>query len=407
MTREHRAFRCIYCGEEKPSAARSYEHIWPGKFGGGASPDWFKTNDCCGERNKRRQCNHVMGQFVDAELVRTPFGTKWRLGTELPFVDAQRPGALPLVFMGRQSEHPSDDEICESWLGPRGEAVYYLHRIDRDDFKTYAGGDPIRRKSKDAGRVYFGLTKPNVYWFMVALLSVEKRFPGAEIRLLTKVDDPRITQRLSPETPQSIVDVQYILPRWRQRGQALQQTLNIDCGNRFLCKLALGFGHALFGPAFAERPHESVLRDGLWRRSASNGSDVPKIKGKGLFEPGDPALTRFLTNGAAFSLLFSRSPERAWISTFMPDGMSASCMILPSSEMLPSNLFEAHTDYFVVLLYPALNRFVGPLPLQAYIEHRTRTQLVQALAEIEQRQKTIAQIEAEVARHDIADNEAA
>jgi hypothetical protein len=203
-------------------------------------------------------------------------------------------------FMGRQSENPSDDEICENWIGPRGEAVYYLHRIDRDDFKTYAGGDPIRRKSKDAGRVYFGLTKPNAYWLMVALLSVEKRFPRAEIRLLTRVDDPRITQRLSPETPQSIVDVQYILPRWRRRRQALQQTLNIDYGNRFQCKLALGFGHAIFGAAFADRPHESVLREGLWRRPGNGAKDAPRIAGRGSLRP------RMLVS-ASFSPILRRS----------------------------------------------------------------------------------------------------
>lgn len=407
MTQDHSTFRCIYCGKDKPFAARSYEHIWPATYGGEASPDWFKTNDCCGESGKPKQCNHLMGQFVDAEFVRTPFGTKWRLDTEFPFVDAERPGALPLVFMGRQSENPSDDEICESWLGPRGEAVYYIHRIDREDFSTYAGGDPIRRKMKDLGRAYFGLTKLNAYWLLVALLSVKKRFPGAEIRLLTIIDDPQIVQHLAPETSQSITERQYLLPRWRKQTQNLNQTWRLDYGNRFLCKLAVGFGHALFGPAFAERPHESILRDSLWRRPGSNATEPPRIMGKAFFEPGEPGLSKLLTNVAAFTLMFSRTPEGAWISTFMPDGRFASCMILPASEMLPSDLFNAFTDYFVVLLYPALNQFVGPLPLQAYIEHRTGMRPAQALAEIEQRQKTIAQIEADVAKYNIAGHEAA
>lgn len=40
-------------------------------------------------------------------------------------------------------------------------------------------------------------------------------------------------------------------------------------------------------------------------------------------------------------------------------------MILPASEMVTSNLFKTFPDYFIVPLYPALNRFVGPLSLQA------------------------------------------
>lgn len=347
-----------------------------------------------------------MGQFVDAEVARTPFGTKWRLSAEMPFLDTERPQALPLVFMGCQTENPSADEICENWLGSRGEAVYCIHRIDRDDFKTYAGGDPIRRKMNDPGRVYFGLTKLNAYWLLVAVLSVKKKFPGAEIRLLTAIDDPQIAQLLSPETSQSIAERHYLLPRWRKQTQHLNQTWNLDYGNRFLCKLAVGFGHALFGPAFAERPHERTLREGLWRRPG-NSTEPLRIKGKAFFEPGDPGLSKLLTNAAAFTLVFSRTPEGAWVSTFMPDGLFASCMILPASEMLPSDFFKTFTDCFTVLLYPALNRFVGPLPLQAYIEHRTGARTVQALGEIEQRQKTISQIEAEVAKFNIAGSEAA
>lgn len=40
--------------------------------------------------------------------------------------------------MGTLADEPPSGEVCESWLGPRGERIFFLHAKDRDDFAAYA-----------------------------------------------------------------------------------------------------------------------------------------------------------------------------------------------------------------------------------------------------------------------------
>ena len=230
--------------------------------------------------------------------------------------------------------------------------------------------------------------------------ALPRCIPNAEIRLLTWVDDPRIVERLAPETPISGADRVYVEPIWRQQTQDLHQTWNIDCGSRFRAKLALGFGHALFGSAFSARPYEKMLRRALWYGQRSANAP-PLIEGKGFWDPQDAFLTRYFTHTGAFTLLFSRTPQGAWLSAFMPDGMYTTTLILPGDQMLPSDRFRAFSDNFVVVLYPALDRFVGALSLFEFMRHRSGEAPVPELVDIQTLQKTVAQIEAEVAKFDL------
>jgi HNH endonuclease len=390
-------FQCWYGAHQRPVAERSVEHIWPNAFGGSHSPDWFKTHDVC------KRCNNLIGQFVDAEFVRTFFGTSLRLTAHLPFIDVNNPKPMPLIYMGKQSVGPGEAEVCETWVGPRGEAIYFFHCVDRIDFDGYAAGDPIRRH-KDPGRVYFGLTRPNSFWLYLAIASIKAKFEGAEIRSLTKFSDASFAKQFAPETTQSELDRTYVRPLWIERYQKVHQVLSMDYGARLQAKLALGFGHALFGSEFAKQPYADTLRQGLWHRTSS-GKDLPHLIGKSFWLPDDKLFNANFTHNGAFTLLFSRSYEGAWVSAFL-SGKSMHTLMLPRNQILASPFFDRFTNNFVVLLYPALNQFVGPLPAVTYTMHR-RGHLIPQLSEIEARCRTIEQIEDEAAKYDIAADEAA
>lgn len=385
-------FKCIYCAKSKPIEERSFEHIWPQVFGGDCAPPWFMTNDAC------ERCNSLMGQFVDAEFARTQFGTQIRFQAALPFIDTAVPSPMPLVFMGVQRVGPSLSEICESWVGPRGEAVYYFHKADGDDYATYAAGDPLKRK-KDPGRVYFGLTRPNTFWLLTAIRSVRHKFPKAEMRLLTQIDDQRIVAMFAPESERSVRDRAYVTPLWERRTQDVVQTVNVDYGVRFQSKLALGFGNALFNNAFNERPYAQTLRDGLWHRHGRG--EAPPLIGKNFWGDAKGGFTEQFTNAGAFTLLFSRSTDGAWLSVFMPTGNCTHTQILPNEELVRSAFFYDMSNNFVVLIFPAIKRFFGPVPAFSYLEHQCGSRPIPELAEIEGKRKKLAQIEAEVARYDI------
>ncbi len=187
------------------------------------------------------------------------------------------------------------------------------------------------------------------------------------------------------------------MPIWIRRTQNLHQTLNVDFGVRFQCKLALGFGHALFGQEFAAQPYAGALRAGLCHRYGRG--DPPPLIGKGFWGDGEAGFTAQFANEGAFTLLFTRAHEGAWLSVFMPTGKSTHTLILPGDELLSSALFSQYSSNFVVLIFPAIKRHVGPLPAFSYVMHRNGQRLIPELLEIEANRKTLVHIEAEVAKY--------
>lgn len=193
------------------------------------------------------KCNNLLGQFVDGEFQRSFFTSVEESSAALAFLDTSRAIALPLVYMGTLADEPPDGEVCESWIGPRGERIYFLHAKDRDDFASYAGGDPIKRSMTDGGRVYMSFSEPNAYWIHTAAKSAREKFRHAEFRLLTIVNDPVLLGMCSQESDESVKDRAFLDAYWRVKTNHVHQTMSLDHGVRFQCKLALSFGNTLFG----------------------------------------------------------------------------------------------------------------------------------------------------------------
>lgn len=389
-------FRCIYCGRQKPDAERSLEHIWPQGLGGAHAPDFFLTTSVC------RTCNNLVGLFVDGEYQRSFFMGVESIGAALSFLDDRHPIALPLVFMGVNPTPHGDGEICEQWLGPRGDKVYFFHGQDRDDFRTYAGGDPIKRRKRDPGRVYLSFSRANIFWIDTVMLSVRAQFPRAELRLLTTTNVPHLLAQTTAESVQSVADRAYLEPMWRDKSSSIGMALSLDHALRFQAKMALGFGHALFGAAFAELPYEETLRSILWERDSARRGELPII-GSSIFNPPepDPIIDRLAYPGA-FTIVFNGSRDGVFLTVFSPGGRRLDTQIVPAPVALPSQLLQDHLGSFVVLIVPARATAVGPLPIGHYAMHRLGSLVLDAVARLDALRVSIEDLEQRLRRYDIA-----
>lgn len=389
-------FRCIYCGLEKPSSKRTLEHLWPRRLGGASAPDFFKTRDVCG------RCNNNVGLFVDGEFRRSFFMSVATISAALPFLDPSRCMPLPLAYAGVIPVALGDGEICERWIGPRGEGIFHFRkRDDIDHFATYAGGDPIRRKRRDPGRVYMSFSRPNLFWIETALLSVRAAFPRAPLRLLTRTDVSQIVERCSPEDDQSRSDRAYLEPIWREKqGQSTMQ-INLDYGMRFQAKLALGLGYSLFGQAFAQLPYEETLRSVLRETNPERRATLPFIGSSILAPPPpDPVIDR-LAYGGAFTFLFNGSRHGVFLTIFTPNRRRLDTQIAPGPLRLPSDLLDRHQGSFVVLVLPGLGQSIGPISMGHYGLHRFGSAAHPALSQLDARRLTIDEIERRVAVYEI------
>ena len=187
---------CIYCRGRRGDPEQSLEHIWPRALGGADSPSLFQTDDVC------RSCNSVVGQWVDGAFLKSWFITHEIGESSRSFIDPQKPGPLPLMYMGVDQRFPVEQgEVAELWMGQGGESVHHVHQIDSPTWFGFAGGDFIRRKRLDPGRAYLMIRSQNQYWAWTSLLSFIEYMRGARLFSATRLAGvpSAIAQQLTDE----------------------------------------------------------------------------------------------------------------------------------------------------------------------------------------------------------------
>jgi len=266
---------CIYCGQLKPDDEFTLEHIIPQCLGGAYAPDIFKTRNVCG------QCNHNLGLFVDASFEKNWFVSQFLCGAAYALFNPIMPVGLPLIPMGVSDLIPpgiEEDEVCESWLGPLGEQVYWIRPKDARLY-WYVGGNPRTVKTVET-RAYFQFSErssknANLSWF-----TFRDAFEGKRVKKI-------MCTTVEGANP---VDIGFMLPdcldearieffrttclgaRTGQNSLAMYTRYDI----RFMAKLALGMGHSLFGEKVQSDNYTAELQKMLWYRE---GELLPNVQG--------------------------------------------------------------------------------------------------------------------------------
>jgi hypothetical protein len=361
---------CIYCAGRRNDPKMSLEHIWPDALGGTAAPALFKTRNAC------RSCNNLAGQWVDGAFLKSWFVSHEAGAAARLYLDPQKPGIVPMVYMGMDQEFPvQPGEICERWVGAAGGHVYHVHTEDDDKWHGYAGGDFIARKKFDAGRAYLVLTSQSLYWALTALQSFAAQFSRARLFCVTKLDGmpPTLAHSYVEEKDASKIEVDEI--SWiRARPDGQQQphkfSLRLDFSDRFLAKLSLGLGANILGERYLDSPYAGELRKLLWLQGGI-GTVEPAVKGRNYWqEPQTPHLSKILSWPGAWTILLLAPREGFVLHVNTPSGRGMTMALSDDCTFWSGADFQTYRDGAVFIAVPARQVFVGPISLPLYLAHQ-------------------------------------
>jgi hypothetical protein len=287
--------KCIYCRESKNESEFTLEHIIPQFLGGACSPEAYKCRDVC------KKCNSNLGLFVDAN-----FEKNYLVYAYLK--DAYRaffvPGvSLPLLCMGSSDLHPPhmsiEDEVCETWLGPLGEQVFWIRPKD-ERLDSYMGGNPRTTKSEKTV-AYFLCSQDTQMNPKETLCSFRDAFKERKVKkiMCTKTQGIDL-KKYKFETPDDIDEtrIRFFNEICLREEHVLHHeiVIKIDFEQRFLAKIAIGISYAFFGWKILETSYLEESYKVLWGKE----SDI--FEGTSLLSPVDDDLILLLGEPYAVTL---------------------------------------------------------------------------------------------------------
>lgn len=366
---------CIYCGQEKNDDEFTLEHVIPQSLGGAHAPDKFKTRDVC------EKCNGTLGLFVDAAFEKNWFVQNWLRMSAMAFFDPDKPSALPLICMGNSSLSPpgmNADEVCESWLGPLGEQVYWIRKND-ERLYWYAGGNPRTTKDSES-RAYFlfserSIKNPIISW--LAFWDAFRERKKVKKIMCTEVhgEDPKgIGFSCPDETDIERIRFFKSLSSVTNGEMKNRLSLNVNFDRRFMAKLGIGIGYCLFGKKVLESEYGKELRKGLWYRESAletNGDDfLPLIKGSPAWSSKvDKTFTNLVGEEHAVSLIIL--PAGDGVAVNINIGKAMSCTVMCAAyEDLDSTDLDNVCNGKVILIYKYLQTSIK-LSLLEYVAYKT------------------------------------
>ncbi|MFO6419258.1 HNH endonuclease [Hylemonella sp. W303a] len=268
-------FNCLYCAQKKPISESTLEHAVPKFLGGAQAPPHYKLHNVC------RSCNNGLGLHVDGSYAKSWFVTNALASAARKYYSG--PGQsdfLPLTCMGPVNipglQLP-EDTVAELWLGPSGESIIWM-RTDDDDLYWYTGGNPTHRKNPST--VYFMPVSGDPVRLRMGTEAVIGGFKKTKARYIFGAtvgglppgtaypgfDLPTVTDESNIQAIRTVIQAGSI------RAQ-LQMNTKFD--QRFICKMALAVGFALFGQTYLATVEAAEARKGLW----PNPEHPPRVRG--------------------------------------------------------------------------------------------------------------------------------
>ncbi len=368
---------CIYCRETKSDNEFTLEHVIPQFLGGAQAPDELKTRDVCGT------CNSNLGLFVDAAFEKDFLVYTELIESAYAFFNPEKPAALPLRYMGASDVAPpdmKDDEICECWLGPLGEQIYWIRPKD-DRMYWYSGGNP-RTVKKIKTRAYFLFAERSQKNPLLTWLAFKDAFSGRRVKKImcgtVEGADPKAIGFSEPDKLDKLRS-QYITDACdsgQQRKFQLSMYIRYDV--RFMAKLALGMSHVLFGHEIRNSGYANELYKALWFKE---GDAEPSVQGVGVLSSADNFLEEHCGVAHGVTITVLPASDLIGINLNLSRKMNWS-VVCAKIQDLTNEQIEKIKDGICVVLFKSLDKGVR-VTLPELIAHNLGNIQHPELAEIE------------------------
>jgi hypothetical protein len=344
---------CPFCGNDESTGPMNQEHALPRSLGGNLEP----TNQF--SIRAHMKCNGTLGKYVDAPFVRSFPLYNARTLTGYQLVDPSRKPVLPLLYMGMSRAWTDASVTCDLWLGPTGDAIYHFHKPYPTSPAFVGRPNWLDDDDADPGVVFVGIVASNPAWHPIILDSVKDAFEGSKLHILNAAPDEQ-----APPYPPVAPDHQRFvdwISSFTTTERKVQGAVEVNFGDRFIVKLALGVGTALIGDDFVRSQDAALLRTALWARSTSVWPD--EILGTGILEEKDPKFVELLNWNRCHSILVSTSGDVLGVTMNLYGKFCASMMI-SRDRMVWGPAMSSDSKLWLVA--PGLRSYAGPMTTMEY-----------------------------------------
>jgi HNH endonuclease len=260
-----RTMLCPYCGKEKDATKFTDEHVLPRALGGAVEPTNPFKLPVCGN------CNTIAGLYIDGPVVRSWWLRVSRGGVRFNAMDPRGP-PIPIQFMGRLDEWIDSETVCDYWLGPSGDSIFHFHRPYPGEATLVGGAPGAKPADLDPGFVFIGVVATNPVWHPVIRRSVLETFDRSPIHVINSAPPSQVP-------PQFARHLSWIesLPLEKKAKVAL----DMQCGERFTAKLALGMASIFLGEEYQMSKDAATLRGYMRSRDPVERASL-ELRGKAL-----------------------------------------------------------------------------------------------------------------------------
>ncbi len=359
--------KCIYCEEEKEESKFSLEHVIPQFLGGSQAPDTLKTRDVC------KRCNNNLGLFVDAAFEKDYLVFNNLNAAAYAFFNPESPTSLPLHCMGASAlcpPHIKNSEICEYWIGPLGEQVFWIRPNDNSMY-WYSGGNPRSVKNQKS-RAYFMFSERSLKKPIISWLCFKDAFAGKPVKKI-------MCTVVSGENPMSIgfsepdsIDLERITYFSKEASNSKEQknhlSLNTSYDQRFLAKLAIGVAHCIFGENVKSTQYMDELHKGLWFR---DGDPIPRVFGSSALSDKNETVKEIcgIQHGVTIAVL--RIEAAVVINLNIGQQLNWCVQCANVDDLSHDNIEKLGEEGLCIVLYKSLGKGFE-MSLAEFLAHKTR-----------------------------------
>lgn len=352
--------KCIYCLQDKDEQEFSLEHVLPQFLGGASAPQILKTRSVC------KKCNNNLGLFVDASVAKNFLVFGCLSSMYRAYYDPENQIGLPLQCMGECDLKPpfmDESEVCESWIGPFGEQIYWIRPKD-ERLYSYMGGNP-RTVKNVVTRAYFFINQNTSKNPMVAWCSFENAFKGTRVKKIfcgiVYGADPKDIGFSELDN----IDLQrkeYFFNAFKiQPTRSIRQVWNINWDIRFFAKTAIALASIFVGELFFKTEYFHNLNKALW--DVAN-KEKELIKGQAFLSEPDDVLKQFLSEKEAVVLVLQQIGGNLSFTLSISDALTSTIL---AAENIEYN--EAIGDGLVYVFYPPLKKCIE-LTFPEFLAHK-------------------------------------
>lgn len=378
--------KCLYCNKPKKEDEFSQEHVLPRGVGGALTPvNPFSVDDVC------KRCNSICGLFIDAPFIKSWFIKNQRASNAKRFVKLDKSTVLPLSYMGIIDQLEFKNKICEFWLGPTGDTIYHFHETypQEEHMSPIVGPPPSLKKSDiDDGFVFLYIRSNNPDWHPTIINSLIANFSNSTLYL---GNGPTPPGNAFSDIPNELNELHEELNSMSGETHENQIKIGASTGERFLAKIALGFGSIVLDDSFKDSQSADLLREFMWTKEVDKRHNIP-VKGRGFLghQSNFGKIDEILKwpGGHSFAMM-PTGDSLALYSNFYEES-SAAIQITNEKKHWDDENIDEGLAYVVV---PGLQKAVGPLSIAELLAHKTTPDYEhESLKKLEQEMSTFDEL---------------